>query len=343
MTLKVTQKLKFSLIVTITFFWFFGIAPVGQAAPGDTALAKWKDNKKGAFALHFDDSTISQADNAVPAMVERGLVGTWYINPGNERYKARKQVWEVIAVNGGQELADHTMTHADDDHYIATYEEAEYEIGENARIIWSLYPATRSKLLSYCSPGGVSWGISKAQTDELMTKYHLIHRPDHKCVQDLDADHMLWFAEGALAFGNWNGICFHGVGGDWTPVDKDEFVKFLDKLLELRDRLWIDGNIAIQKYVEERNSASVSTLEVSSSQIRLKLTSAKDPLFYDEPLTLITEIPTTWNGCSATQSGQAGSCSIVKGRAQYDAIPERGEIVLTPQDPPQTEKIQLSK
>ena len=232
-----TKGLRFFLILIIISFLFLAIAPLSQAAVGDTVIAKWKDNKKGAFTIHFDDSTISQADNAVPAMIERGLVGTWYVNPGNERYKARKQVWEVIALNGGEELAAHTLTHADDDHYIGTYEEADYEIGESARIIWSLYPAARSKLLSYCWPGGVSWGISKRQKDELMAKYHLMHRPNYKCVRNVDADQMLWYAQSALAFGNWDGIWFHGIGGDWISVDKNEFWKFLDKLVEVKNKL----------------------------------------------------------------------------------------------------------
>jgi hypothetical protein len=51
-----------------------------------TRIAEWKGNKKGAFTLSFDDSMISQADVAVPAMLERELVGTWFIRCGSRSY-----------------------------------------------------------------------------------------------------------------------------------------------------------------------------------------------------------------------------------------------------------------
>jgi hypothetical protein len=107
-----------------------------------TRIAEWKGNKKGAFTLSFDDSMISQADVAVPAMLERELVGTWFINPGKEYYLQRQQVWEQILPAAGHELANHTMHHEGAKDLV----EAEYEIGESARIIWSLRPAGASNL-----------------------------------------------------------------------------------------------------------------------------------------------------------------------------------------------------
>ena len=54
------------------------------AASGDTTVARWKFNTTGAFTMSFDDSMETQANTAMPAIIERGLVGTWFINPGTQ-------------------------------------------------------------------------------------------------------------------------------------------------------------------------------------------------------------------------------------------------------------------
>ena len=51
-------------------------------APGATRVAKWKDDKTAAFMLMFDDSWPSHFQVAVPALVERDMTATFYINPG---------------------------------------------------------------------------------------------------------------------------------------------------------------------------------------------------------------------------------------------------------------------
>src|SRR3989304_3428660 len=81
------------------------------ADDGATTIAKWKDNKKGAFTLRFDDSMLSHRDHTVPNLVKRGLVGSFFINPATNRYGYGIDIWESMAGRAGLEICPHTMNH----------------------------------------------------------------------------------------------------------------------------------------------------------------------------------------------------------------------------------------
>jgi hypothetical protein len=53
----------------------------------------FKDGKPGAFSTQLDHGAESQVVSALPALNAQGLVATFYVNPGTERY-------EIVALNG---------------------------------------------------------------------------------------------------------------------------------------------------------------------------------------------------------------------------------------------------
>src|ERR1043165_8143557 len=74
-------------------------APLAAAdKPGTTRVATWKDDKQAAFMLMFDDSCQTHVKNAIPELVKRGMVGTFYLNPGSGHYAALKNNWEKTHV-----------------------------------------------------------------------------------------------------------------------------------------------------------------------------------------------------------------------------------------------------
>ena len=103
-------------------------------AEGTVRIAKWQGNKKSALNLLFDDSTVGQATMGIPALNERNIVASWFVNPNGEYYLQNKSVWENDAHQNGQELANHTMNHIG----AGDQAQAEYEIGEAAKIIWQI-------------------------------------------------------------------------------------------------------------------------------------------------------------------------------------------------------------
>jgi len=330
MEIKSFGTIKIIFVFSIVFL--FGLIQAHAQSIGETTIAQWLDNKEAAFTLLFDDSMVTQADNAMPAMIERGLTGSWFINPEEGGYEQRKEVWESAPYNG-QELDNHTMHHEG----ARSYEEADYEIGACSQLIWSLNPPGTSKLLGFCQGGGTTWNITEEEMQKLLDKYYLIDRHAHNCVVGASAEEMFSYAQEALDNRMWNIICFHGIGGQWLSNDTDEFVKFLDYLVDVKDRLWVGGYIHVYKYVQERDTASVSVLEANENRIRLNLISAMDNKLdyeglrlYDAALTLITNVPSSWTSAYVKQGNKTKKYIVKNGKIQYNVVPGIGEIIITP-------------
>lgn len=135
--------------------------------------------------MSFDDSMETHARIAMPSINARGLVGTWFINPGTRRYQNQRQVWEIDGPKSGQEYANHTWDHEG----ARNDQEADFQIGESARYIWKLRGDGASKLLAFSRGGGTTWNISKSQMEKLLEKYHCIRRSsDLSARTDLGVD-----------------------------------------------------------------------------------------------------------------------------------------------------------
>ena len=78
-----------------------------------TEITKWRDNKKAAVSITYDDGTVNQFTVALPVMEKLGLPGTFYIMTGKipgAQYEGKfigRPVEEVIAETAS------TPTHAD--------------------------------------------------------------------------------------------------------------------------------------------------------------------------------------------------------------------------------------
>jgi hypothetical protein len=308
-------------------FFLLPLTNVVLAAPGQTTVAHWKDNKKGAFSLMFDDANETQAQVGMPGLVARNLIGTWFVNPGTDRWQTYITMWETVGPNSGQEYGNHTWTH----NGVTNFAVADSELGLCAQKIWSLRPAGATKLTAFTQPGGVSWNISGSENSTLLNKYN--------CVPiDLDASFRTdngWTAPTMIALvqecmnDQWKKAHCHGIDGNALPIKGEDFFALLDYMASSKDTLWYDGYIAIYQYVQERNSANVAVLENTNSLIRLNLTSSMDTALYKAPLTLISEVPAAWDLCLVTQNTQSKIYPIDAARkVQYQIVPGRGEFRL---------------
>jgi polysaccharide deacetylase len=319
-----------------------GAAPVEQKPPvGSTRIARWQDNRKATFLLMFDDSWPSHWQVAAPELVKRGLIATFYLNPGKGEFQKFKDHWDKELWQQGMVYGDHTMTHKG----VKDFENADWEIGQCANIIRRMVPDKdphRPRLLSYAQPGVAqgAWNITDGQLNELLKKYHLVSRADakgHMAVYHLKtAAEMLALADQAIEKGGVEYLIIHGVERvkpDWGYQDfwalkQDILLPVLDGLKERRDRgdLWITDHISAHQYEKERDGATVRTLEAGDRQIRLELTSTADPKFYDLPLTLVTQVPNAWRLAKATQGSREVAVKVKEGTAQFQAVPNGGPI-----------------
>src|SRR5690606_24826892 len=93
---------------------------------------------------------------------------------------------------------------------------------------------------------------------------------------------------------------------DMWPFKLEIFLPLLDYMKEKSDagELWVTDHISYHQYETERDQAKVDVVEASPRQIRLKLTTGADPELYDYPLTLLTQVPGTWQKVKVTHGDQ---------------------------------------
>lgn len=307
---------------------------------GEPEVMKFRDGKVGAYSMQFDDSMASQANTAIPHLNWRGLVGTFFVNPGRSRYQEGKYTWEVICPKFGHELTNHTMTHRG----AKDYEEADYEIGECSRHIWKLYP-DKSKLLPFARGGGTTWDITREQIEELMTKYFLYRRPSSGSMREDTgtSSRMTSYPQRAIDEGVWVPVHFHGISGEYINVTEEAFVELLDYLVSNRDKLWISTAGSVYKYQQEYDSLSnvaITDAGKHSFRVVLECDGSKVNTYgsafaelYDVPLTVRNEVPKGWSDFFVRQGKEVKSYSVIevngKRYAQYSLRPNAGEAVVT--------------
>ena len=278
---------------------------------GPPEVMKFKGGRSAAFSMQFDDSMHCHVEFCIPEMNKRGLVGTFFVNPGLERHQEHREVWEEVCPRFGHELANHTMHH----HGAKDYADAEYEIGECSRYIWKLYP-NQSQLLPHLGGGGTTWDVSREERREIEARYFLFFGFDGpgrvSCAEERDTGHAVVYARKALEEGKWGQVGFHGVGEGWIVTSGEHFIELLDFLTENRDKIWVATTGSLYKYTQERDAVTAVALsDATEAGFHLAIecdeekvaTTYERPLaeLYDEPLTVRVRVPDAWSRFSVAQ------------------------------------------
>ncbi len=318
--------------------------------PDSVQIATWQNNKKAVLLLYFDDSTRGQATFGVPIMIEHGLVGTWFVNPGSDNFKMYENVWLQDAIAGGQELANHTMNHQG----AANDAEADYEIGEAARIIWAARgEQPNDTLIAFNRGGGTGW--DNVDLEGILTKYHQIDRV-HPGVpvnmigqtvhQQWTADQMLENVDDALAQQTVMMLSFHGIAANKGEKDYgngavwvEEFRDFAERVEQMKDDFWSAGYIDFFKYLEERRHSTAKLLEYDGSIYAIELTTTLEEKYYNEPLTLNVQMPSGFEGFHVCRSGKELDYEIINDQVVINAEPIASEPIYLHKPKP-TEQLQ---
>jgi len=209
-------------------------------------------------------------------------------------------------------------------------------------------------LHAYASGGGVTWtGLTREQRLEIDNSFLMINRYHYDTSEphwhsdrlprskggNTSASSLISFFDGAVSEGKWEAILFHGVGGGWISIDLDQFITFVDYLETKNNTVWIGPWINVYKYDMERFSAQVQVLQSTNDTIKLRLSSdiaasgfiTHDVNLYNEPLTLITQVP--WSSVTVTQGSSSKTYTTSNGEVMYEALPnvgttDRGDIIL---------------
>ena len=316
-----------ALVVSMVFAAMANVwAAPAEQKPGDTEVMKWRDGKKAVFLLAFDDSCQSHVKNAIPELHKRGMVGTFYINPGNGPFKNERKAWETeLPKDPAVVYGNHTFSHVGATNTV----QLDTELARCDAVIRACYPERKQPcLISFGQPGGVPWTVAAKDKEAALAKYNLIDRPPFfgypfhvKNAQDLCG-----LVDKAIAKGGMGHNDFHGVGGDWLVTPMDVFTALLDKLDACRNEVWVTDHITYHKYLTERGSARVEVVQANGPKIRLRLSCQSDPALYDTTLTLETCVPAAWKTCRITQGPVVAERPVKDGRVRYEALPGGAEI-----------------
>lgn len=329
-----TQRFAFACLVAMAGF---GSLPAQQL--GETKVAKWKDDKAGVFLLMFDDSWPSHWQVAMPELQKRGLIATFYICPGKGEYKAFAAKWETDFASSGMVYANHTMTHKG----VKDLADARVEILDCTKAIRAMQPGKPNRLVSYGQPGvgQGKWNITEEELNQLLQEDYLISRPPFKghgaMYHQKTLEEMTALVDNAIATKGMDYLVVHGVERlnasyqDMWALKQEIFFPLLDYMKEKADagELWVTDHISQHQYETERATATVQTVSVAPTGIRIKLACSADPNFYDYPLTLVTRVPADWKNALVRQGDAKTTVTVSGGAAKYHATPNGADIELT--------------
>jgi hypothetical protein len=331
----------FSVCLALSATCLFSAGAAGEI--GATKIMPWADGAKACFLLMFDDSWPSHISVAVPELEKRHLPATYYICPGKGEYRVFKGAWETNLWRHGAVYGNHTMTHKG----VADLADARREIGGCTEEILRIVPGKRPRLISWAMPGVEpgKWNISDNELAALLREYHLVDRPPftgHGAVYHMQtAAQMLALADKAIASGGMEYVIFHGLEikdpkrgyQDFWAMKQDIVFPFFDAIAARRDRgdLWVTDHISCHKYVTERDSAKIESLEVSPREIHFKIFCKADPQLYDAPLTLETAVPPDWRAVRVRQGATLQTVKPAGGVVRYHAVPGNEPVVLAPE------------
>jgi peptidoglycan/xylan/chitin deacetylase (PgdA/CDA1 family) len=301
-------------------------------------ITAWPENKKGAVSLGFDDGCPSHLSLGIPALDARGFKGTFFLITGESGdWVASWDSWRNAASNG-HEIGSHTMTHP----WLTdlTPAQVQNELAGSQAIINFQIPSQKCLTLAYpfgnlnnsvasiaqniyMASRGISCGLNSEPFDFSNVR---------ACSPD-DGDDIYAQADAAEQQGKWLFAFIHSLDGGsdcWGNWEIDMWTTYLDYLK--KKNLWVGTFGATVKYIKERGAATLSVLSSSSDQIVLQLSDTLDDAIYDQPLTLRSEVPSSW----ATVEVKQGSSTInltpmVEGTTRviyYNAVPDRGSITL---------------
>jgi len=291
-------------------------------------ICKWKDGKKAVYMLEFDDSLASQVTNAIPELVKRGMVGTFYIIPGSWQYKTRLEDWEKKIPALGMVFGNHTYSHKG----AISFKQIDEDIKRCQDEINKCFPDLRKpRLVSFGQPGGVPWKITPAETQKLFKKYNLIDRPAFYGYPfwPTEAEKALKTVDDAIASGEMGHHDFHGVGGDYGTTPMSLFLQILDKLDANREIFWITDPVSWHQYQAERSASGVSVVSQDEKLIKLKLVCKTQYDLYDLPLSLRVQVPSGWNECSVKQGKRTVKFKAVNGAFICSVQPVTGVIEIS--------------
>ncbi len=304
-------------------------ALICNAAAAPLQICKFKDDKKGAVSLTFDDGTRDHLVHALPLLKQYGFKGTFYIIIN----RVPPQVKEPRPLNGfltwdelkrflaeGHEIGNHSMTHRCQLTKEKSMEDVRREINDPI-------PVFREKLgievETFCYPGCAN----TPEIEKIVKEHHLdASRWRYACGgPKFTLEQWKQYMEQILVKGEDAAMMIHGIvpGGGWSPFpDRAMFEACLKDLKQREHLLWVDTYANVSRYKLLRDSSTIAIRSATPRRITAELkTSCRKPV--NIPLTIRYTGPET---ISVSQNGKSVKVERKDAFSLFDVYP--GEFTL---------------
>jgi oligosaccharide reducing-end xylanase len=309
-------------------------------------LATWEGFRPAAISYTFDDDCPNQYNIAVPMFHAAGLKMTLFTVTTNTWVGSWTKV--QTAASYGDEIASHTVTHADLSLASATQETNEVVNSQstinsyitNQSCLTIAYPncnvPNNMTLVKqyYIAGRTCSAGLNNNSPFSFMTLAAYILGSNGTYITAASINSL---ADSAVSPGSWCVYLIHAIDGDngYSPLSSAALQGSVNYTSTNRSRFWVETFGNVVRYMKERANSSVTETTNTGNSITVQITDGLgDDSIYNYPITVRRPLPTNWAAAAVTQNGQPIAAQMVTLNStnfvMFDAVPNGGDVVLTP-------------
>jgi len=247
------------------------------AAEEATGSFPWPGGARAAVALTYDDGMDVHLDHVAPDLDAVGLKGTFYVTGSSDSLVRRLPEWRALGLRG-HELANHALFHpclasppggGARDWVRPEYALESYTVQQmvdEAAVMNTMLEALdgpRERTFAYNCTETTAGG--KSYVDALRPLFLAARIGDDRIVEDVhgldpflvpswavegtSGERMIAFVRKAVDAGGLAVFQFHGVGGGWIAVSREDHEELVSWLARHRDLVWTAPFRDVMKHV----------------------------------------------------------------------------------------------
>jgi peptidoglycan/xylan/chitin deacetylase (PgdA/CDA1 family) len=328
-------------------------------------ISDWLNNKKGAVSVTLDDAFQNQFKIAQSIMDSYGIKGTFFIitNPALTGSGGDPVNWSQMqnAIDNGHEIAGHTVNHPHLNDIMANFgaDSVDKELRCSQETLRKnlVFPVYRNCItMAYPNGSGGEKNVTAQQVRNIAHKYYIGARAAEtgadsyitygnssntnvfmdfyyqvESMNMYDTSTFSYFASkvnGAIDHSGWFLPMYHQIEiPDQLSVSSAAFQEQMDFLNNNKNVLWLAPFVDVLIYHKEKRSAQTSIISNNAQSAVIALTDTLPDTTYNAPLTL--RVSGLGNNIdSITQGADKLTFLLSGGIIQFNAVPDRGDIII---------------
>ncbi len=328
------------------FLFFILSCELIMARAGDTTVCETRGNKGAAVTFTTDDGLLKSVRYYVSIWKELGLRGTCALaagNPGDWRD------WIELMETGCLDIGNHSMGHPRGGLVKCSWQELEGEVNGAQETLDENLGGFKT-VCFLCPEGAYNDQVVKKIEERHIanrvvdrgynsfdpTRHEIYRLKRQQILAATPLEEMNGWIDKAISDGTWLIEAYHGCGDEgWQPPPCERLKQHYQYVASRLDDIWCGTFQEVITYIKERNAAQVKVLARQEARMIISLEDSLDDSVYSTPLTLKTQVFSSWQKVKIVQDGESQTVKAVsedgKPYIYYDAAPHKGKITLVPE------------